>query len=71
MSSQFQGLILMIFGVVCIAFSKPFGNRAERFQERFFRIRMPPRFVERAYLLGGLVFTVVGALSVLGILQLR
>jgi hypothetical protein len=71
MSSEFQGLIMIIFGSVSIAFAKSFGRRAEHFQERFFRVRMPRHFLERAYLFGGLVFCIVGALALLGILQLR
>jgi len=68
-NSQVQGLILFIFGVVCIAFAERFGKRAGEFQRRAFRVELAPRFLHLGYLLGGLLFCVIGGLALLGWLQ--
>lgn len=71
MSSQVQGLILVIFGVVCIAFSKTFGTRTSSVQRRLFGVDFTPRSLELGYVLGGIVFCIIGGLAIFGSVQFR
>jgi hypothetical protein len=70
MSSQVQGVIILVFGVVSITFATTFGARASAFQKRVFGVDISPRFLELSYLIGGIIFSLVGALALLGVVHL-
>jgi len=71
MSSQLQGLIFLVFGLVSIAFSEYFGRRASQVQRRLFGVEFTPRFLRLGYLFGGIVFCVVGGLALVGLVEFR
>ncbi|PYQ18742.1 MAG: hypothetical protein DMF81_23975 [Acidobacteria bacterium] len=62
-------MILVIVGVVSIAFSKAFATRAGKVQRRLFRVELAPRFLQLGYIFGGVVFCIVGGLALLGLLH--
>ena len=71
MSSQLQGSIFLVFGLVSIAFSEYFGGRASEVQRRLFGVEFTPRFLRLGYLFGGIVFCVVGGLALVGLVEFR
>jgi hypothetical protein len=70
-SSQLQGLLILVFGTVCVVFAERFGTQASEFQRRFFGVDFKPRWLQLGYLVGGMVFCLVGGLAVIGVVEFR
>jgi hypothetical protein len=69
--SQLQGLLMVVFGAVCVVFAKPFGTKASGFQRRVFGVDLTPRSLQLGYLFGGLLFCLVGGLALIGVVEFR
>jgi hypothetical protein len=71
MSFQVQGLLMIGFGTICIAFSNVFGRRTSEFQRQVLGVELTPRALQLGYLFGGLAFCLVGGLALLGVVEFR
>lgn len=66
-----QGLLFVVFGIACIVFSERFGTQASQFQRSMFGVEFTPRSLQVGYVLGGVVFCLLGGLALIGVVELR
>ena len=69
MSLSVEGVLCAVFGLACLIFWKPLGERAYESQRRYFGVRSAPKVYQLAYLLAGVVFLSVGMLLLAGIIR--
>ena len=63
-----EGLLCLVVGLVCLTQWRSYGARAYEFQRRrHFRTGPPMGAYQGMYLLGGVVFTAMGLLAMLGV----
>jgi hypothetical protein len=70
MTLSVEGVLCAAFGLVCLVFWKPLGERAYESQRRHFGVRSAPKIYQVAYVLAGVIFLSVGMLLLAGIIRL-
>ena len=71
MTSEIQGIVFLVFGVLRMAFARSLAEHASSFQKRVFRHDASPEMLRWMYFLGGAVFVVLGVLAALGVVRFR
>jgi hypothetical protein len=66
-----EGLLCFVVGLACLTQWRSYGERAYEFQRsRRSRTGPPMTAYQGMYLLGGIIFTTIGILAMLGIISL-
>ena len=71
MRNHIIAVIMIVFGLQAILFSRWYGRRTEQFGERWFGFKNSLRTHQFGYIAGGLVFVIAGVLELLGVLKFR
>lgn len=69
MINTIGSIFLIGMGLIFSVFYKKIGVSAARFQSKFFRINFDARYYKYPYLIIGIIFVIVGILSLVGVLH--